>query len=152
MTPFSFSTAARRALLAASLIAFAASSCECPGPPPQAGDPVGGVATRAVEGGFEIVLEDLKQPVRAVQVDVDLGAVRATSIRAAGAVAHDVVEAGLDAPKSSFTAVVSDTRRLPLGDGAIAFVETDGAASPRLSSAVAVDDDGDRRTLSVVVP
>ena len=139
--------------LAAALVLVAVGACECvAGPPPTPSDAVGAITTRAVAGGFEIVLDDLKQPVRAVQVDVALEGARATAIAAAGDVAHDVLEAGLDQPSSSFTAVVSDTRRLPLVEGAIAKIETDAAGTPRLSSAVAVDDDGRRRPLTLVVP
>jgi hypothetical protein len=142
-----------RARLAVALALVAVGACECVvGPPPPPSDAVGAITTRAVAGGFELVLDDLKQPLRAVQVDVTLDGARATAIGPAGAVAHDVLEAGLDQPASSFTAVVSDARRLPLVEGAIARIEVDGAGAPSLSAAVAVDDDGRRRSLTLVVP
>lgn len=143
-----------RALCVALVLAVAPgcpSSCD---PPPTIDDPAGTITTRPVQGGFELVLGALDRPLTAVQVDVVLDGARATRIVAAGSVAHDVLEAGLVEPRASFTAVVSDLRRLPLVEGPIALIQTDApnsAIAPRLSSAVAVDETGARRTLNVVL-
>jgi hypothetical protein len=146
--------ALRAVCAAAALLVAPACTPSCEPPPPVTGDPAGTITTRPVQGGFELVLGALARPLTAVQVDVEVTGARAVRIVAAGAVAHDVLEAGLDQPKASFTAVVSDVRRLPLVEGAIAKIETDAPNSevaPRLTEAVAVDETGARRTLNVVV-
>lgn len=132
------------------VIAFAGCPCGAP-PPPPPDSSVGRVAAVAVDGGFEIRLSDLERPVRSLQVDVKLEGAQATAAEAAGG--SDIVEAGLAAPKDDFTVVVGDTRRLNLPGGAVVKVTTDAAPSSiTLSRALAVDDEGARRTVTVVVP
>ena len=141
------------------VLALLSAAAGCPDactPPNGPGTSAGTITTRAVEGGFELVLGAASaDPVAftAVQVDVDLGSAHASAIRSAGPVAHDVIEAGLaDGARSTFTAVVSDTRRLPLVAGAIARIDADADAVPRLTNPIAVDDQGRKQTLTVVVP
>jgi hypothetical protein len=108
------------------------------------------VQARAVTGGFELVLSDLERPLRTLSVDVTLGGgATATRAEAAGAVAHDLVEAGLDVPRSAFTVVVADTRRIPLDNGAVARVDVSGAGSVVLAEAKAIDDQGTAVVLSL---
>ena len=74
-----------------------------------------------------------------------------TSAEARGG--SDLIEAGLGVPKGDFTVVIGDTRRLSLPAGAVAKVTTDeDPSSISLSRALAVDDAGARRGLTVVVP
>lgn len=139
--------------LAGLLLLLAPFACECqPGPGDAGPDGSGGVlVARAVGGGFELSLEDLDAPLRTLQVGVTLTGTRATALSAAGVVAHDVLEAGLDQPKESFTAVVADTRRLLLTEGAIARIDTEGAGQIQLRSALAIDDEGQRAALALEV-
>lgn len=141
-----------RISLSLSLVAAAFAACTCEGPPPPPPDEnVGRITAVAVEGGFELRLSDLERPVRSLQVDVTLEGARATAAETVGG--SDVLEAGLDAPKDDFTVVVGDTRRLNLPASAVARVTTDAAPSAiTLSRALAVDDAGARRTVTVVVP
>lgn len=134
------------------LVAAAFAACTCDGPPPPPPDEnVGRITAVAVEGGFELRLSDLERPVRSLQVDVQLEGALATAAEALGG--SDVLAAGLDVPKDDFTVVVGDTRRLNLPASAVARVTTDGAPrSISLSRALAVDDAGARRTVTVVVP
>jgi hypothetical protein len=105
------------------------------------------------DGTLEVRLVDLARPLRAMSMEVTLGGALATSVEAAGEVRHDVIEAALDGPRSGFTLVVSDSRRLPLTDGAIARIATDGPASTiTLESIEAIDVDGNRVTLEVEAP
>ncbi len=134
-----------------SSVLFAAGCPDGCTPPPD--PPVEGAGTltaRPVTGGFELVLADLDRPLRTLSVEVTLGGgASATRAESAGAVAHDLVEAGLQTSRSSFTVVVADTRRIALDDGAIARVDVDGSGSVTLSQAAAVDDQGDLVQLTV---
>lgn len=136
------------ALLATLLAAGCPDGCiQTPAPPVEG---AGTLTARPVTGGFELVLNDLDRPLRTLSVAVVLGAgATATRVEAAGPVAHDLIEAGLDAPRSAFTVVVADTRRIPLDDGAIARVDVDGAGSVTLTAASAVDDQGASIELTV---
>lgn len=132
------------------LILVGAFGCECTPPATDGGVADGGrVFARAVEGGgLEIVLDDLPTPLRTLQVDIALTGGEATDVVSAGAVAFNILEAALDAPRADLTLVVADTRRLPLNNGAIARLVTSGDAEATLTNAFAVDDDGERRTLA----
>lgn len=136
--------------LSLSLALVGAFGCTCTPPSGDAGVPDGGrVVARAVEGGVEIVLEDLVTPLRTLQVDVALTGGEATDAVPAGPVSFDLIEAGLDdGPRSELTLVVADTRRLPLASGAVARLVTGAGVTATLSNARAVDDDGERRTLT----
>lgn len=142
--PFS----AVRLLLPLTLVA--AFGCTCTPPTGDAGVIDGGrVLARAAEGGgVEIVLADLATPLRTLQVDVVLTGGQATEVVAAGPVAFNVLQAGLDSPRADLTLVVADTRRLPLNNGPVARLVTSGEVQVTLSNAIAVDDDGERRTLA----
>jgi hypothetical protein len=139
-------------LLAAALALLPLSACTCgPTDPPPPGAPVGQVTAVPVEGGFELRLSALERTVRSLQIDVKLEGASATAVEASGDT--DLVEAGLGVPKDDFTVVVGDTRKLNLPAGAVAKVTTDRQASSiSLSGALAVDDAGKRRTVTVVVP
>jgi hypothetical protein len=146
-------------LLALMLVATAFGACECVDPPPPNPDaPVARVtAVLRDEGGFDLVLSNLERPVRSLQVDVKLDGALATEVTAiagAGAAPADVVEADLDAQgKDDFTVVIADTRRLNLPAGAVARVGTGlDLQKVTLSRALAVDDSGALRDVTVVVP
>jgi hypothetical protein len=133
--------------------ALSTSSCSCEGPPPPPPDgTVARITAVPVEGGFELRLTPVERAlVRSLQVDVKLEGARALSAEALGR--SDVIEAGLGVPRDDFTVVVSDTRRLNLPTGGVARVTTDAPPSSIvLSRAIAVDDAGARRTVTVVVP
>jgi hypothetical protein len=139
------------------LLALLPACDTCGGGTPDAGvsDGAGAVAIRQPlgDGTLEVRLVDLERPLRAMSMLVTLGGALATSVEPAGEVRHDVVEAALDAPRSGFTLVVSDSRRLPLTEGAIARIATDGPASTvTLENIEAIDVDGNRVTLEVEVP
>lgn len=132
--------------------------CECVTPPPPNPDaPVARLtAVLRDEGGFDLVLSNLERPVRSLQVDVKLEGALASDVTAlagAGGTPADIVEAALDTPKDDFTVVIADTRRLNLPSGAVARVGT-GLDLQRvtLSRALAVDDSGALRDVTVVVP
>jgi hypothetical protein len=137
-----------RLLLALALVG--AFGCTCTTPTGDAGVTDGGrVIARAVEGGVEIVLEDLETPLRTLQVDVVLSGGDATDVVPAGPVAFNLLEAALDdGPRGDLTLVVADTRRLPLPNGPVARLVTGPGVTATLSNALAVDDDGGRRTLA----
>jgi hypothetical protein len=145
-----------RAALAALLVLLPA--CDTCGTGTPDGGVVGGAGAVAIrqplgDGTLEVRLVDLARPLRAMSMEVTLGGALATSVEAAGEVRHDVIEAALDGPRSGFTLVVSDSRRLPLTDGAIARIATDGPASTiTLESIEAIDVDGNRVTLEVEAP
>ena len=143
---------AKAALVMAALVSASGSGCQCgTAPPPNKPASVGQLSAVNVDGGFELRLTNLERPVRELQVDVKLAGASAHSAAASGG--SDVLEAGLDAPKSDFTVVVGDTRRLNLPDGAVVKVTTDHAPSSiALSRALAVDDTGKKRDITVVVP
>lgn len=136
--------------LGLALALVGAFGCTCTPPQGDAGAPDGGrVFTRAVEGGIEIVLEDLDTPLRTLQVDVALSGGEASDVVAAGPVAFNLLEAALDeGPRSELTLVVADTRRLLLPNGPVARLVTGADVTATLSNALAVDDDGERRTLA----
>lgn len=142
-----------RSLSLGSLLLLSFSACRCGGPGGEDGGPSGAgvVVARAVEGGFELSLEGLDAPLRALQVEVSLRGTRATRLAPAGEVEHDVLEAGLDEPKAELIAVIADTRRLLLTEGAVARIETEGGGEISLGEALAVDDEGRRRALAVEV-
>lgn len=138
------------ARLGLALVLVAAFGCDCTTPSGDAGVGDGGrvLARPAEGGGVEILLADLDTPLRTLQVDVRLDGAEATDVVPAGPVAFNVLEAALDAPRAQLTLVVADTRRLPLGEGPVARLVTTGDASVTLSNALAIDDDGERRTLA----
>ncbi|MFZ9888923.1 MAG: hypothetical protein ACO3JL_15610 [Myxococcota bacterium] len=118
-------------------------------PSPQLGDSEESGRIEAVvnEGGVDIVLASLATPLRTLQVDVDLAGGVATSVLPAGDISVNVLEAGLTSPRSTLTLVVADTRRLPLANGTVARLVTDGGVTATLTRAIAGNDDGERVTL-----
>lgn len=114
--------------------------CDPVDPPPA--DAVGVIQARAVTGGFEIVLVDLEQPLRNIAVDVSIDGAEATRADRAGSFNYNLIEAGLSSPKSEFTAVVSDTRRILLENGAVARIDVDGPGRVTLSDGRGVDQTG----------
>ena len=144
---------ARPVKWSAMLVALAFGACECIEPPVRDPDAPVARVTAVVrdDGGFDLVLSNLERPVRSLQVDVKLEGALASEVTALGG--SDVAEAALDTPKDDFTVVVADTRRLNLPAGAVARVGT-GLDLRRvtLSRALAVDDSGALRDVTVVVP
>jgi hypothetical protein len=140
--------------LGALCASLAVSSCTCEGPGNGPVDgALGSVSAVPASGGFEIRVTGLEasRRVRSLQVDVKIDGASATNATAVGG--NDILEAGLDAPKSDFTVVVADTRRLNLPLGAVVRVATDVPPSTiTLSKALAIDDTGARRSMTVVVP
>lgn len=137
-------------LFAVTSLWLAVVGCDCVGPPTTTPPtPVGNIRSVVADDGVDLVLANLEQPLRALQVDVEVTGASATTLIAIGD--YDLVEGGLDQPKASFTAVVSDTRRLPLHDGAVAHITLNGNGSVSLQNAAAVDADGNKRPLTVVV-
>jgi hypothetical protein len=134
------------------VVVIALAGCECVPPVLTPDAPVARVtAVLRDDGGFDVVLSKLERPVRSLQVDVKLDGALASSVEAVGG--SDLVEAGLDRPKDDFTIVVADTRRLNLPDGAVVRVGTGlDLRAVTLSRALAVDDSGARRDVTVVVP
>ncbi len=150
---------ARPVKWSAMFVALAFGACECIEPPVRDPDaPVARVtAVLRDDGGFDLVLSNLERPVRSLQVDVKLEGALATEVTAlagAGASAADIVEADLDGQgKDDFTVVIADTRRLNLPAGAVARVGTGlDLQKVTLSRALAVDDSGALRDVTVVVP
>lgn len=145
--------AARSVVVAAACAAaLTLSSCTGCEPPvvddPPAG-PVGSVRLEQENGSATLVLVGLEQPLRAFQVDVDVKDGVATAFLPLAD--HDLVEAGLaDAPAARFTAVVADTRKLPLNSGPLARLTVDEGATVTLTAAFGVDQTGKKRALTVV--
>jgi hypothetical protein len=141
------------ALAVALPIAFGAAACPgCDPPPVTPPDAaVGGIRVDVDGGEATLTLVGMSAAVRALQVDVDVaGGVARGFVALAG---HDVAEAGLDDNGAArFTAVLSDTRRLPIGAGAVARIVVDAGASVSLTNAFVVDDAGQKRALRLVVP
>jgi hypothetical protein len=131
-------------------------SCDPPVEPPPDQDPVGRIAVDVDGETATVSLTGLSAPLRALQVGVFVNHGQAKN--AVGAGPWNVVEAGLVAsaenptggPKDLFTLVVADTRRLSIGDGAVAVLTVDSGATVALENAVAVDVDGAERPLTVV--
>lgn len=138
-----------RTLLRCALLAMllpAASSC-APNPEDNGSPDLGRVEAVVTEGGVDIRLGSLTTPLRTLQVDVVLAGGAATAVEPAGALTANVLEAGLSSPRSTLTLVVADSRRLPLANGPVARLITDGPVTATLSRAIAVNDDGERVTL-----
>lgn len=115
-------------------------------PPP---GPIGSLRLEAENGSATLVLVGLEQPLRALQVDVDVAGGVATAFLPLAD--HDIVEAGLgDGPAARFTAVVGDTRKLPLNSGPLARLTVDEGATVTLTAAFGVDQSGKKRALTVV--
>lgn len=136
------------ALLAATIL----SSCTCGGPEPEPQPAAIGRIGVSVDGPTATVqLSGLSRSLRSLQVDIDVADGRASAVAPTGA--WDLVEAGLaDGPKAAFTAVVTDSRRLPINNGDILQVTMDVGARIRLRNAIAIDDVGARQTLAVETP
>jgi hypothetical protein len=144
--------------LAALLSTISGCSLTCGAPPPEPppDDAVGSIDVVVDGTSATLSLSGLDAPLRALQVDVVVGEGRASSVTAIGP--WDVVEAGLTAsptnpiggPKDHFTLVVADTRRLPVNDGPLARLVIDDGAKVKLANAVAVDADGEKRSVTVV--
>ena len=125
------------------------SACQCGAPPPPPPPPGGQLVAVVTDGGFDLQLRNVDQPMRELQVDVKLAGAHASAATSSA----DVVEAGLDAPKDDFTVVVADTRRLNLPSAPVVHVVTDAAPTKiTLARAIAVDAAGKKRELTVVVP
>jgi hypothetical protein len=143
------------------LALFALSSCQCDPPPddPPADGAIGSVRADAADGAVTLVLVGLDAPLSAFQVDVVVDGGTATQFLSLAD--HDIAEAGLVAsaanpdggPKARFTAVVADTRRLPLNSGPLARIALDDDdARVTLTNAFGVDQRGKKRALSVAAP
>jgi hypothetical protein len=142
-----------RARVAALLVPVALGACTCA--PPEEKKPLPAVGTlraNIVDDGVELSLETGDSRVRTLQVKVALTSATASDVVSIGDI--DLVEDGIDEPKDTFTVVVADTRRVLIHEGAFArVVLADGAPTAvSLSGAIAVDDQGRKRTLKVVVP
>ncbi len=125
------------------------SSCTCgPVDEPPNENAFGFIRVNVSNDTATLTLSQLRRPLRSLQVDVDVSGGRASAFSATGA--HNLVEAGLDdGPKAQLTAVVADTRRLPIFDGAFARITVDAGADVTLRNAVAVDDTGAKQTIVV---
>jgi len=139
-----------RLMLCAALLSLLSgcTSCETIDPPDQPA--AAGALTVVVAGGTATLnLSGVAGSLRSLQVDVVVAAGQASAIDGLG---HDLVEAGLGAenggPKSSFTVVVADTRRLPVNNGGVARLTIDDGATVTLSNAIAVDAAGNKRVLT----
>ena len=134
------------------LVATTLSSCTCGGPEPEPQpDAIGRIGVSVDGPTATITLTGLPRSLRTVQVDVDVADGRASAMTGAGA--WDLVEAGLaDGPKSTFTAVIADTRRLPINNGDLFRLTIDVGARIRLRNAIAIDDVGGRQALTVETP
>ena len=138
--------------LTALLLAAAFGACTCGQPEPEPGPGPAGRVSVDVDGATATIsVAGLARSLRSFQVDVEVSGGRASAFTAVGA--HDLLEAGLaGGGKDAFTAVVADTRRLPINNGAVARLTIDDGASVTLRNAVAVDDTGARQTLTVESP
>jgi len=139
-------------LLLPALAALALSpACTCGGPPdvdPPA--PFGTVTAVVSDGTATISLSRTQRALRSLQVDVSVVGGRASALTAVSS--HDIVEGGLaDGPKDSLTAVIADTRRLPLVDGPVLRLAVDDGATVTLRNAFGVDDAGEKQTLVIGV-
>ena len=137
------------ALLAA--LGFGGCDCGAPVDPPDVVPAVGTINV-AVDGATATLsVSGLQRSLRSLQVDVDVKGGRASAIAAAAG--HNLIEGGLlpadGGPRDRFTAVVADTRRLPINNGAVARITVDAGATVGLKAAVAIDDTGARRILTV---
>lgn len=149
------STLSLLALLGVSMLGAPSCSCDPPQEDPPVADAVGGVRVDVAAGAATLVLTDLDEPLRALQVDVAVDGGTATAFL--GLADHDLVEAGLGAddggPADRFTAVVGDTRRLPINDGPVGRIAlSDDGATVTLSKAFGIDQQGQKRPLTVVAP
>jgi hypothetical protein len=146
-----------RALLLLLAALSTTTGCSCDPPPPDVPLRAAGSVDVDVSGTTAtLTVSSLDAPLRTLQVDVAVDGGKASS--ATGIGPWNVVQAGLAAspenpaggPKERFTLVVADTRRLPIGDGALARIVVDDGAKVTLSNAVAVDANGTKRLLLVV--
>ncbi len=129
------------------MLVTARCSCSDVDAEPQEGA-AGRLAVTSEGATATVTVAGLSRGVRAVQIDVEVSGGQASAL--APARAWDLVEAGLaDGPRSSFTVVIADTRRLPIDNGALAQLTITDGARVALRNAVAVDDSGARQTLSV---
>jgi hypothetical protein len=138
--------------LCALLVTTMFASCTCGGPEPEPQpDAIGRIGVSVDGPTATVTLSGLSRSLRSVQVDVDVADGQASAI--AGVGAWDLVEAGLGSgPKAAFTAVVADTRRLPINNGELFRVTIDVGARIRLRNAIAIDDVGTRQVLTVETP
>jgi hypothetical protein len=132
-------------------LALLGPACTCGGPPDVEPELPFAVVTAAVRGDTATIsLTRAQRPLRSLQVDVSVAGGRASAIAAVAS--HDIVEGGLaDGPKNELTAVIADTRRLPLVDGPVLRLTVDDGARVALRNAVAVDDQGARHDIAVGV-
>ena len=129
------------------MLATARCSCSDGDAEPQAGT-AGRIAVTSEGTTAVVTVAGLARGLRAVQVDVEVSGGDASTLVPDRA--WDVVEAGLaDGPRSSFTVVIADTRRLPIDNGPLARLTITDGAQVVLRNAVAVDDGGVRQALSV---
>ena len=137
-------------LLALLALPLTVGACSCegvPDDPPVEVDPVG--TLRVVHNGTTatLVVTGLRAPLRMFQADVAVSGGNASAI--APVLDHDLLEGGFaDGPRAAFTAVVADSRRLPINNGNIATITVDDGARLSLSKAIAVDANGVRQTLA----
>lgn len=140
----------RAMLLCAALLSLLSgcTSCETVDPPVET--PAAGALSLVVNGATATLnLSGVAGSLRSLQVDVAVAGGQASAVDGLG---HDLVEAGLAAenggPKSSFTVVVADTRRLPVNNGGVARLTIDDGATIILSNAFAIDAAGNKRALT----
>lgn len=138
--------------LALLLFGVAVAGCTCGQPEPEPQPESAGRLAVVVDGTTATIsVSGLQRSLRSFQADVEVTGGQASAIAAVGA--HDLVEAGLgDGAKAAFTAVVADTRRLPINNGAVLRLTIDNGARVSLRNGIAVDDTGSRRTLDVEAP
>ena len=139
-----------RLMLCAALLSLLSGcpSCEAVDDPP-AQTPAGALSVVVSGETATLIVSGVAGSLRAVQVDVVVAGGQASAVDGLG---HDLVEAGLAAenggPKSSFTVVVADTRRLPVNNGGVARLTIDDGATVTLSNAFAIDAAGAKRALT----
>ena len=96
------------------------------------------------ENELRFALEDVDGTLSSTGTCTALSGGQAVAARAAGNVRFNLIEAGLgEGPKSRFTLVVSDTRRLLLENGVFAVVELDQAAQATVGTPMGVTRDGE---------
>jgi hypothetical protein len=133
------------------LVLSCSSACRCSDGGQEEQEPPAGRIEVAVDGATATLsLVGLSTALRSVQVDVEIEGGQASAL--VGARAWDLVEAGLtEAPRSSFTVVIADTRRLPIDNGPLAVVTLTEGSRVSLRNALAIDERGARHTLSAEV-
>lgn len=137
--------------LAASLLLplVGSNACSCTPTPPIPTDAAAVVRVQPSGDGFDVILESVRKPISSLQMQMTLNAGQATAVQSIAPVKHDLVEAGLVSPRSSFILVVSDTRQVPINGGALVHVSTTEANLPSITDGKCIDVDGAACVLAV---